>query len=352
MKSWKALKLFVQSATTRLALSYLAIIMLMSIGFSVVFYNTSAHELGRPIPQESSDNSGRGSNSGHSSDDHPRYVYDPQFEAFLQQRADEGRRALLIRLTYLNVLALLGGSALSYYLARRTLKPIEENMESQAQFVSDASHELRTPLTALQTTNEVALRKPKLSAIDTKDLLLHNVAEVAKLQALTNGLLRLARPDSNHIVRSSISLQAVASDAMNALIAAAQAKQIVVEDSVPDIKVLGDTQALGQVVVILLDNAIKYSPEGSTIKLGGAQHGKFGVLTIQDEGQGIAAKDLPHIFDRFYRADQSRDKQKVDGYGIGLALAKKITEQLGGEITATSIEDKGSNFAVKLALAA
>jgi len=334
---------FARTSTARLSLSYLAIIMLMSIGFSIVFYNASSHELGRP-PRDDSSQSADPTGFG------PRYARDPQFDEFLQQRAEEGRQALRNRLIVLNLAALAAGCALSYYLARRTLQPIEANMEAQAQFVSDASHELRTPLTALQTTNEVALRKPKLSAAEARDLLEHNVAEVAKLQSLTDGLLKLARQDNQPVSHSPVSLQEVTGDAMNTIIHQAQAKDIAIEDNVPPMLVSGDQPSLSQAVVILLDNAVKYSPQGSTVHLSASQQGKYALLAVRDAGQGISAKDLPHIFDRFYRADQSRNKQTVDGYGIGLSMAKKIIDQHHGEIIASSVEGKGSAFTLKLPL--
>jgi len=241
-------------------------------------------------------------------------------------------------------------------------------MDAQAQFVSDASHELRTPLTALQTTNEVALRKTKLTEAEARDLLSHNVAEVAKLQALTTALLKLAKSDGSDITHVPVSLQQDSSEAMNMIISAAQAKEITIDDNVPDIKVLGDHMALAQCIAILLDNAVKYSPDGSQIRLSGGHGTRTGFVRVQDHGAGIAAKDLPHIFDRFYRADQSRtrsnkttgkaaergtqnDSTQPDGYGIGLSLAKKLAHQMDGEILASSTEGKGSIFTIRLPLA-
>lgn len=339
----QAFKDTVRSTTMRLALSYLAIIMLMSIGFSVVFYNASSRELGRQLPPAimmddrllREDTGGRGR----------------RIDDFLQQRIAEGRRVLLRRLIALNLVALTAGSALSYYLARRTLKPIEDNMEAQAQFVSDASHELRTPLTAMQTMNEVALRRGKLSVSDAKDIIGKNIEEVVKLKALTDGLLKLARHDGAQIPKTAVSLQDIASEAMNRIVALAQSKDISVEDRVSGIKVFGDASGLTQIAVILLDNAVKYSPEGTTIYLTSEKKGKYGLLHIRDEGQGIRPYDLRKIFDRFYRADQSRSKQTVEGHGIGLSLAKKIAEQHDGDITAASTVGKGSTFTLKIPLA-
>jgi two-component system sensor histidine kinase CiaH len=239
---------------------------------------------------------------------------------------------------------------LSYYLARRTLQPIEENMESQAQFVSDASHELRTPLTAMQTMNEVALRRSKLPEADSRDLITKNLEEVVKLRALTDGLLKLARHDDSAIQHTTISLQDIASEAMNRVIILAQPKDITVDDEIADIKVLGDSASLAQAVVILLDNAVKYSPAGTTIHLTSDRRGKLGQLHVRDEGPGIRPYDLRKIFDRFYRADQSRSRHIVEGHGIGLSLAKKIMQQHGGDITAASTVGKGSTFTLKIPL--
>lgn len=343
MISFKKIRNLFRSATARLALSYLAIIMLMSIGFSTVFFFASAHELGRPPRQYNA--------ASQDTDDHPHIERDPLVREYLEERAAEGRHVLLIRLVALNVITLAAGGMLSYYLARRTLEPIEANMEAQAQFVSDASHELRTPLTALQTTNEVALRKPKLPEAAARELIGHNVAEVAKLQALTDGLLRLARQDGKDLARVPVSLQAISSDAINAFLGAAQDKRMAIEDATPDLKVLGDQPSLARAVGILLDNAIKYSPEKSKIIITGSRSGKHGLISVTDHGQGIATRDLPHIFDRFYRADQSRTSSYADGYGIGLALAKKIVHQHDGEIVATSTPGKGSIFTISLPLA-
>ncbi|HEV7454441.1 MAG TPA: HAMP domain-containing sensor histidine kinase [Candidatus Saccharimonadales bacterium] len=338
---------FVLSTSGRLAGSYLAIIMLMSIGFSIVFYNASSNALSAQVPPPGTFTVRR----FNTQDGEIHGGTAASSDTFFQDRIIEGRQALLQRLVILNVLTLAGASVLSYSLARRTLEPIEANMEAQAQFVSDASHELRTPLTALQTTNEVALRRPKITTAEAKELLQNNVEEVVKLKNLTDGLLRLARQDGHSPHTTAVSLQTVASEAMNAVVAPAQAKRIAVQDTVPALRVLGEKPALVQVLVILLDNAIKYSAPKTTIQVDGGRQGRYGYIQVRDAGQGIAATDLPHVFDRFYRADQSRSKKKTDGYGIGLALAKKIVEQYGGDISASSIEGSGATFTFTVPLA-
>lgn len=370
-----------RSATTRLALSYLLIIMLMSIGFSFVFYRTSYHELGRQVPppairaiDQAEDQDGPASNNTGATGDntatstnsavnntaqpyhapHDEFARDPAVRAFLEKRVAEARHNLLLKLIYLNLAAVVIGGMLSYVLARRTLLPIEANMQAQLQFVSDASHELRTPLTSLKTINEVAIRRPNLSSASAKELFAENVEEISRLQELTDGLLQLARPDSVPLAMAPVSLQEIASDAMNRIIRPAQSKNITVDDTVPSIQVFGNRQALVQVLTILLDNAIKYSPANSTISLSGEQKGKNGIVHIKDTGIGIEPKDLPHIFERFYRADKSRSEQQresASGYGIGLSIAHKIIHRHHGTISVTSELGKGSTFSIQLPLA-
>lgn len=337
---------FAASVTGRLAASYLLVIMTMSLGYSLVLYNTSVHELQRQMPSANVIEQYRG--NGRLEDGAAMRLSPGVINDFFQDRLREGRRILLQRLVVLNLLTLVAGGGLSYYLARRTLQPIEENMEAQSQFVSDASHELRTPLTTLQTTNEVALRNPKLTLVQSKELIAQNIDEVTKLQALANGLLTLARPETGQLDIAPVSLQDVAGDAMNQVIKQAQARDIAIDDKVSAISVQANRQSLAQALVVLLDNAIKYGPSGSTIYLSADKRAKRASISVRDEGPGIRPYDLRRIFDRFYRADQSRSTQHVAGNGIGLSLAKKLVEQQGGQIRVSSAVGKGSKFTISL----
>jgi len=313
--------------------------MILSIGFSVVFYRTSTHELGRQLPPRTFITGDFGQ---------PDTAV---FNKFFQDRISEASHSLLQNLFLLNLLALIAGTGISYYLARRTLEPIEEAMDAQSRFSSDASHELRTPLTAIRAQNEVALRKSGLSLAEAKNIIKSNLDQVTKLEKLSEGLLRLAKEDGKSIALSPVSLQEMAAEAMNKVVDQAQAKKIAIEDMVPDIKVLASTPALSQAITILLDNAIKYGNPGSTIYLEGYQKGRYAYLSVKDEGPGMRASDLSHIFERFYRADHSRTKQGDNGYGLGLSIAKKIIDQYGGEISVDSTLDTGSVFTIKLASA-
>lgn len=329
---------FARSRTARLAASYLAIIMIMSVGFSMVLYNTSSHELGRKLPPPSiyaqfSDN------------------IQLDYQHYVDKRIQQARNRLLGNLALLNVATLVGGSYFSYLLARRTLEPIEEAMEAQSRFASDASHELRTPLAAIQTENEVALRKDTLTLSRAKELLQSNLEEVKKLRELADGLLRLAREDNHELAMDAVSLSTIVTEATNRVIKPAQQKHIEIHDNIIDAKVFADSASAIQVISVLLDNAIKYSDKKQPISITSWIKGRFAFISVTDKGQGIAEEDLPRIFERFYRADSSRSSQNVSGYGLGLSIAYKIVKQHGGTISVTSAPGQGSTFTIKLPLA-
>ena len=328
---------FFRTPTARLAAIHLAIIMSLSIGFSVVFYHTSDRQFARPATPPMRSESMLW----------PNDRFDRELRRAVDERFNQTRHALLVRLVWINIVTLFAGGGISYLLARWSLRPIEEAMEAQVQFVSDASHELRTPLTVLQTTNEIALRKKKLPAAEARTLIEHNIEEVKKLRDLSNMLLDLIR-NEHEVSREPVQLQDVVSQAMTAVVPAAQAKGIAIEDTVPDLAVNANSTILVRIVVILLDNAIKYSPAGTQVTLAARQNGDKVLLEVADQGVGIRASDLPMIFRRFYRADKSRSATGVHGYGLGLAIAEKLAEQIGATITVESVVGEGSTFRVEL----
>jgi len=316
----------------RLTGTYLAIIMAMSVGFSVIFYSVSMRELDRrPHAISLTDIA---------ADPDTRLTFDD----YLSNRADEARTSLLVDLVLVNLMALISGGILSYLLAQYTLRPIEENMEAQAQFVSDASHELRTPLTALRTANEVALRDKKLKIADARAVIADNIEDITRLQSLADSMLGLLRDDSAGF-QADVSLPDVVSEAMNMVVSQAQAKNISVEDATGDTVLYGNARSLTQLLTILLDNAIKYSPEGSAVHVTSEVQGHSLILTVQDEGVGMDEDAVKNAFTRFYRAEESRS---TAGYGLGLSIAKKITEAHHGKIAIESVLGKGSTFTVTL----
>lgn len=306
--------------------------MVMSIGFSIIFYNASVHELGRQPHAISL------------TDIAPDPNTQLTFQDYLTNREQESQTALFTDLVIVNIIALVAGGILSYLLAEYTLRPIEDNMEAQAQFVSDASHELRTPLTALRTSNEVALRNKKLKISEARSVISENIDDIARLQDLADSMLGLLRDDVAGF-QPDVSLGNVVSDAMGMVISQAQAKDIAVEDMVKDITLRGNARSLTQLVTILLDNAIKYSGEGTTVYIENHIKPRQVVLTVRDEGIGMDEETLDHIFTRFYRAEESRS---TTGYGLGLPIAKKVVEAHGGRIAVASKPGEGTTFTVTL----
>lgn len=314
--------------TLRLAATYLAIIMVMSIIFSLVLFAVSAHELER-----------RPRVNG------PVVFEERVMQRIFDERARESRSALAINLVIINVVTLVVGGCISYLLAEKTLRPIEDNMAAQLQFVSDASHELRTPLTALRTANEVALRNKSLKLSQAKHVLEENVVDIARLQTLTDSMLGLLRSDTG-MQKEQVSLAVVINRSINHVAPDAIKKHIRIEDPTGDMSVRGDESQLVQLMTIILDNAIKYSSDNTTITISLTRSSKWTMISIKDQGIGMDSATQQAIFTRFYRADSSRST--TTGYGLGLAIAKKIVDAHQGVITVDSSLGNGSTFTIKL----
>jgi two-component system sensor histidine kinase CiaH len=326
----------IHSAIVRLTLFYLAIIAALSIGFSMSVYRISSQEFDRPARPR-----------GPYSRLEPDIITD--YEDILDTRAEQGRAHLRRNLILLNIVTVTLGAAASYAFARRTLQPIDEAMEAQGRFTADASHELRTPLTAMQTEIEVGLRNPKLKLTEAKQLLKSTLEEVGKLSALANGLLRLTRGNGQDLPMKPVDSSSVIIAAIEQVEPARRVKQITIEKKLAkNLPILGDEYSLRELFVILLDNAIKYSPEKTTVSVASRPQGKRIVISVQDHGYGMKASDIPHVFERFYRADTSRTRQNIEGYGLGLSIAKQIANVHHGSIEIQSTPGQGSTFAVKL----
>ncbi|HEY6736965.1 MAG TPA: ATP-binding protein [Candidatus Saccharimonadia bacterium] len=333
-----------RSAAAKLTLSYLAIVMLVSGVFSVVLYNVSYGQIASTIEHQ------RGAIN--------RLPLPPQLEQrrtqynqYLDDELNSDQDRLVLRLLLLNAGMLLLGGAAAYLLARRTLQPIQEAMEIQGRFTGDASHELRTPLTAMRAEIEVALRHKDLPATEARDLLASNLEEIAKLESLSAGLLRLARTEKGLDPAAITKTPAadIINDAAERFAGAISERNINLEIKSGAGTLAGDRDSLVELFAILIDNAIKYSPDGTTITLASALAGQHIRFTVADQGAGIAATDLPYIFNRFYRADRSRARDKsVGGYGLGLSIAKRIVDLHHGAIAVDSTLGKGTTFTVKL----
>lgn len=229
------------------------------------------------------------------------------------------------------------------------LTSLDDSLQRERRFVADASHDLRTPLAAAQAILEVTRSQPR-SAQDYQRALDDLDFEVRRLQTLTENLLRLARGDAlTQVTRERIDVSLLLSDVCESMQSLALAKDLTLECEVaPALMVNGNRDELVRMFVNLVENALKYTERGGVTVTARAD-GKTLRVQIQDTGRGIAWDQLPHIFDRFYRADTSRS---TEGAGLGLAIARNIARAHGGSIQARSIEGKGSTFRVVLPCAA
>jgi signal transduction histidine kinase len=201
---------------------------------------------------------------------------------------------------------------------------------------------------------EVALREKHLSAADARTLLSSNLEEIAKLETLSAGLLRLARSENglDPATLSTVPIRSLFEGAVDRFQPQLAARHTKLEVQVGEETAEGDAAGLTELIAILLDNAIKYSPPKSKVTLTSEVSGQFVRLSVADEGVGIKASDIPHIFERFYRADRSRTRgqEPVGGYGLGLSIAKRVTDLHHGTITVDSAPDRGTTFRVRLPL--
>ncbi|MGE5041807.1 MAG: sensor histidine kinase [Candidatus Levyibacteriota bacterium] len=331
------------SARVKLTAWYLLIIMLVSIFFSIGIYVEANREFIRfgrfqqiKIEQERDD------------------IILPsgpvQIRVFDPNEIAQARARVILTLLGIN-LGILGlAGFLGYFLAGRTLRPIQKMINEQNRFISDASHELRTPITGLKTATEVHLRNKQLSLLETKQLLASNLEEINHLQILTDDLMRLSLNEkmSEDFTFEVLPLQEILTTAGTRVAPLAKSKKIDVVLRKTNEKINGNKKTLVELFVILLDNAIKYSLKNSKITVSVERKEKKVVISVSDEGIGIPEADIDHIFDRFYRAEKSRSKNVVSGFGLGLAIAKKIVISHKGSISAHNNPKKGSTFLVVL----
>lgn len=228
-------------------------------------------------------------------------------------------------------------------------KGIVENIknlsETQKRFTQDVSHEIRSPLTSLRGNIEVALRK-KRSTDEYEDVLRNNLFDVIRLIRITDDLLFLARADNNIIeIRKN---WFDVNHLLKAIIERLDHYVVkIIEDYKEGIEYYGDINLLEQAISNIIQNSIKYTPEGGTIKISTWDDNSSIYIGISDSGIGIPEKDIPHIFERFYRVDKERSR-KMGGTGLGLSIAKWIIDNHGGNITVKSTPGVGTTFTITL----
>jgi two-component system sensor histidine kinase CiaH len=264
------------------------------------------------------------------------------------------QQAILTKLIYTFAAVGLGMLIVIYFISRffanRSIQPVKQAFEKQKQFIADASHELKTPLAVIQTNTDVLLANRE-DTIASQEKWLHYIKqETHRMAKLTGDLLYLTEMDEarSTMMHAEFDL----SDTLETIILTMEAvifeKQLRLDyDIEHGLKTVGSPEQMKQVIMILLDNAIKYAnPRGEiTIALKKQQHDV--VLSVTNTGEGIAPEHLGRIFDRFYRTDTSRTRSQ-GGYGLGLAIARSIVDQHGGKLQARSTVGKSTTFLLQL----
>ncbi|MBK6911012.1 MAG: HAMP domain-containing histidine kinase [bacterium] len=230
------------------------------------------------------------------------------------------------------------------------LARIQTAFESQQQFVADASHELRTPLTVIRTELEFASRS--LDGVKSRESVVNAIAETERLERLTNQLLTLVRLDSGRhsVDRGAVRVDDLLLDCLTQVRPRASVKRVTMQVHIAEVlETTGDAALLRSMLLNIIENAVKYSPEDATIQVELRRHDldeRFLKIVVTDAGPGIPEEEQEHVFRRFYRAKAQRSE--ANGSGLGLAIARNVIEIHGGELSVMSAAGHGSKFTVKL----
>jgi two-component system sensor histidine kinase CiaH len=235
-----------------------------------------------------------------------------------------------------------------FFLAGRALVPIRRSWDKQHQFVADASHELRTPTAVIQAQTELLFRHPDHSIKQESQNIVVILKESKRMGKLIDDLLTLARTDSNQlqIQAAFIPLHSILEDVIQQFQSLADIKNVrIITEIQGPISLWGDEERVRQLLVIVLDNALKFTSSLGNIEVKCQYVANSIQLSVKDSGYGIPAEDLPHIFERFYRGDKARSRSE-GGTGLGLSIAKWIVEAHGGEIGVQSQISVGTELQI------
>jgi signal transduction histidine kinase len=244
----------------------------------------------------------------------------------------------------IDLVILVTSAGVSYVLAGYTLKPIQRSMEDQKKFSENASHELRTPLAVIKNDAEVLLRNPSPTKDLVQTMLRSTVEEIDRMSNMTRDLLALARSESHSaLIMENVNVAEIAQGTAEKMRAIARGKSVtLMTPSDTAFFVEGNRAGLERVLMNLLQNAIEHTLVGGSITITTVQEESHVVITVTDTGSGIDSKDLPHIFERFYKGEGT------SGSGLGLSIVKELVKQHSGTVTIESTKGKGTAVSVKL----
>jgi two-component system, OmpR family, sensor histidine kinase CiaH len=264
-------------------------------------------------------------------------------------------RSLLTVLIVASVGSVLIAVPAGLFLARRALVPIQNAWNRQQEFVADASHELRTPLTVMKVHMERLFRHPEHTIEDESEPIGNVIHEIERISRMVADLLTLARSDSDQleIQHEPVRLDKLIGRITSQFEPLVMMKELEMRTEIEEAEIIGDEERLHQMLVILLDNALKFTQEGKITVSCRRLYGGVSV-SVADTGMGISDEDLPHVFGRFYRGDKARGRAKdgvgVGGTGLGLAIAKWVVEAHGGKIRAESRLGEGTEMILQFPL--
>ena len=334
-----------KSEVNRLTLSYLAVIMTLSLIFTGIIYLLSTASLNRPLLPSEEENS----SVSMEAPEFEEHSFENTFRKRLERRDNTTRTTIIYSLMGFNLGIFVIGIFVSRSLAKLTLAPIERAMMKQTQFIFDASHELKTPLTAMLVRNEVALRKKSLPEEKAREVIEKNIEEILKMKELTASMLDVARENGEPEKSTEISVPEFLVDLQEKLTPVAKERGVKIEAEMnlgKNLRVSAAKNTLEQILTIFADNAMKYSGE-KIIYLRAGRRGKNVAFSVKDNGAGVKKEDQKRIFERFYQVDAARTRtEDKTSHGLGLAIAKNLAERQGYKIVLRSSEGRGAEFEV------
>lgn len=334
-----------KSEVNRLTLSYLAVIMPLSLIFTGIIYLLSTASLNRPLLPSEEENS----SVSVEAPEFEEHSFENTFRKRLERRDNTTRTTIIYSLMGFNLGIFVIGIFVSRSLAKLTLAPIERAMMKQTQFIFDASHELKTPLTAMLVRNEVALRKKSLTEEKARKVIEKNIDEILKMKELTASMLDVARENGEPEKSTEISVPEFFADLQEKLAPVARTRGVKIETEMnlgKNLRASAAKNTLEQILTIFADNAMKYSGE-KIIYLRAGRRGKNVAFSVKDNGVGVKKEDQKRIFERFYQVDVARTRtEDKTSHGLGLAIAKNLAERQGYKIVLRSGEGRGAEFEV------
>lgn len=270
------------------------------------------------------------------------------FVAFADKSSAEEWQTLALTLAGVGLAALLVFFAISLFFSKWALRPVEESWRKQQQFVADASHELKTPLTVMLANTSILLKHPEKTVASQSQWVEAIETETENMQKLVGDMLFLATPEAprkEHAFLPTDLSDLVERNLLQFESLAYEHEIEVASEIDEDIWIMGSALRLERLVSTLLDNAYKYAGEQGRIAVTLHRTQRRIEFSVANSGTAIPPEDLPHIFDRFYRADKARERS-IGGYGLGLAIAREVAEDHGGSITVKSSESEGTVFTV------